>query len=67
MLVLTISRRHASGRIEPLVAINDSPFVRSVLASVGTIAASEEEDDGKVRRLTVVGASPCDVARNDAT
>lgn len=63
MLVLTISRRHESGRIEPLVAINDSPFVRSVLASVQTIAVGEEEDD-KPHKFTVIGRSqreePCD-------
>lgn len=45
MLVLTISRRDASGHTEPLVAISDPPFVRSVLASVGTIAIGEEDND----------------------
>jgi len=56
VLVLTISRHDASGHTEPLVAISDPPFVRSVLASVGTIAIGEEEDDeshGKVKMLHV--------------
>ncbi len=57
MLVLTISRCHESGRVEPLVAINDLLFVRSVLASVRTIAIGEEDEDSNPRTLTVVGKS----------
>jgi len=65
MLMLTISRCDESGHTETLVAINDPPFVRQVLASVSTIAAGEEENNKRARPVSIVRTSDREANRDE--